>query len=212
MSAHRRCRELLPWYVNGTLGDDEARLVENHLAECDACRRELTRCRAVSDLYDGIEADAPTPHPSRIERLWTRTRAPEPDRPFPWRGLALVEAAALVVVLLVVGWTSRPIEPPTGGAEPAFRTLGAPGRHVDAASFRVVFAPDTPEETLRAVLHSLDARIVDGPSPLGVYTVSVPRRDDLDDWGGLVAKRLRAEDSVLLVEPSTGGPGHAEPP
>jgi anti-sigma factor RsiW len=32
---------LLPWYLNGTLGEDERRQVDQHLSTCAACRAEL---------------------------------------------------------------------------------------------------------------------------------------------------------------------------
>jgi hypothetical protein len=38
---NHRTHDLLPWYVNKTLTPDELREVEAHLAECDACTREL---------------------------------------------------------------------------------------------------------------------------------------------------------------------------
>ncbi|MCK5828497.1 zf-HC2 domain-containing protein [Candidatus Bipolaricaulota bacterium] len=34
-------RELIPWYVNGTLSIDEARHVAAHLSQCEICRDEL---------------------------------------------------------------------------------------------------------------------------------------------------------------------------
>jgi anti-sigma factor RsiW len=34
-------RELIPWYVNGTLSVDEARRVAAHLSQCESCRDEL---------------------------------------------------------------------------------------------------------------------------------------------------------------------------
>lgn len=34
-------RELVPWYVNGTLSEDEARLVAAHISQCESCRDEL---------------------------------------------------------------------------------------------------------------------------------------------------------------------------
>lgn len=36
-------RELIPWYVNGTLSVDEARHVASHLSQCEACREELVQ-------------------------------------------------------------------------------------------------------------------------------------------------------------------------
>lgn len=52
---HTNCRqvpELLPWYLNGSLVEDEARLVESHLAECESCRCELEETVDVWQMVD----------------------------------------------------------------------------------------------------------------------------------------------------------------
>ena len=36
-------RELIPWYVNGTLSAEEARCVAEHLSQCESCRDELVQ-------------------------------------------------------------------------------------------------------------------------------------------------------------------------
>lgn len=41
MNACTSIRELIPWYVNGTLSVEEARHVAEHLSQCDECRDEL---------------------------------------------------------------------------------------------------------------------------------------------------------------------------
>lgn len=48
---HNRTVERLPWLVNGTLDADERREVEEHLADCASCRRELAATREAFDLY-----------------------------------------------------------------------------------------------------------------------------------------------------------------
>ncbi|MBU1049853.1 zf-HC2 domain-containing protein [Candidatus Bipolaricaulota bacterium] len=53
-------RELIPWYANGTLSDDEAQNVAAHIAQCESCRDELIENmqlsmgvrRAFEDLAD----------------------------------------------------------------------------------------------------------------------------------------------------------------
>lgn len=213
MTRTPHCDDLLPWYVNGTLSPEEIRSVESHVEVCAACLRELERCRALAGLYEGIEDSAPAPHPARVERLWARAERSEIPNAFPWRALALVEAAALVLVILGLGWGLRANEPSApADSGPAFRTLGAGSLEGPADDrFRVVFAPETPESDLRELLRTYDARIVDGPSPLGVYTIAVPRSSDLDDWNRLVVERLRGEDPVLFAEPSRRDPAAAEP-
>lgn len=44
--------ELLPWYLNGTLDDQEQRDVRTHLAGCDRCRRALEETRLAWRIYD----------------------------------------------------------------------------------------------------------------------------------------------------------------
>jgi anti-sigma factor RsiW len=44
--------ELLPWYLNGTLDDDERREVHGHLAGCESCRQALEDTRLAWQIYD----------------------------------------------------------------------------------------------------------------------------------------------------------------
>lgn len=51
-------RELIPWYINGSLSVDEARQVAAHLLRCESCRDELAQimrlnievCRAFDEI------------------------------------------------------------------------------------------------------------------------------------------------------------------
>ena len=38
---HEQARELLPWFANGTLDEDQQRGVAEHLRKCGACRSEI---------------------------------------------------------------------------------------------------------------------------------------------------------------------------
>ncbi len=50
MECHRLA-ELLPWYLNGTLADDQRQRLEEHLAGCDRCRREERQAQAALVLF-----------------------------------------------------------------------------------------------------------------------------------------------------------------
>jgi anti-sigma factor RsiW len=66
-----RCRERLPWYAAGTLPLSERAEVEEHLAGCAACRREVALWRAVGSALGEIGAMgemAPEPVSAREER------------------------------------------------------------------------------------------------------------------------------------------------
>lgn len=64
MNACTSIRELIPWYVNGTLSVDEARHVAAHLSQCESCRDELIQAmrldievrRAFSEL-EGMSSE-----------------------------------------------------------------------------------------------------------------------------------------------------------
>ncbi|NOU21058.1 MAG: zf-HC2 domain-containing protein, partial [Methyloglobulus sp.] len=47
-SAHQELSELLPWYVNKTLQRAELKAVEDHLAVCLTCKRELIQLQKLA--------------------------------------------------------------------------------------------------------------------------------------------------------------------
>lgn len=49
---HDQVIELLPWLLNGTLGEGESQAVREHLATCDSCRRALDDTRLAWRVYD----------------------------------------------------------------------------------------------------------------------------------------------------------------
>jgi anti-sigma factor RsiW len=59
MNGCRSIQELLPWYVNGSLSDEEARRVAGHLSHCETCRDELAQVMRlnmeVRRAYEGLE-------------------------------------------------------------------------------------------------------------------------------------------------------------
>ena len=64
MNACNPIRELIPWYVNGSLSAEEARQVAAHLSRCESCRDELTQImrlnievRRAFDELEGIRAE-----------------------------------------------------------------------------------------------------------------------------------------------------------
>lgn len=57
-TSHEAMTELLPWYVNGTLGQDERRAVEEHIGTCRDCRDDVDMLSRVSDA---MRADSPAP-------------------------------------------------------------------------------------------------------------------------------------------------------
>ena len=64
MNACNPIRELIPWYVNGSLSVEEAHQVAAHLSCCESCRDELTQIvrlnvevRRAFDELEGMRAE-----------------------------------------------------------------------------------------------------------------------------------------------------------
>ncbi len=195
---HDQARELLPWFANGTLDDDERKGVADHLRACSGCRSEvesLDRVRRV--VREQPAGDGPDV--GNLDEILSRIDhdAGVPHRKTPVvRWLLIAQAAAIVIlaILLLV-----PDSPRVDGDPQPFRTLSAEPETVPSGAehLRIVFADTTTERQLREILQSVEARIVDGPSPVGAYTLRITDTQDLVS----VVERLRAEPSVRLAEP-----------
>ena len=200
---HGNATELLPWLVNDTLSGTERIRVERHLAECAACRDELEDLRAlhasiaeddadsliarafsrVSTRLDDVETG---PTPKRILRWfatqWRQTR--------PWvRGAVIAQSALLALLTVALVGQSTP---------QYYRTLAAdPARANADNQVVVVFNSALRETELRNLLLDLHARIVDGPSPAGAYTLEVAHGEQ-----GAALAKLRRTGSVVFAEPA----------
>ena len=219
---HQQVWELLPWYVNGTLTGQELHDVEAHLTTCPACQTELTRCHDLAAAVRASEDVAWSPSPAHVARVLARIEAAEARRTWVrdwWQGVCAwglaargmlqttpflvrwtLAAQGVLVVLLasVLVWQMSSVP---GGQ---YRTLSAGNDHVPQSQgqIRVVFAEDITEHELRALLSSVGGTIVQGPSPLGVYTVGLPQPGDRSDLVRL-AQTMRAHPKVRLAEPIT---------
>ncbi|MBI4381332.1 MAG: zf-HC2 domain-containing protein [candidate division NC10 bacterium] len=190
---------LLPWYVNGTLGSDERRAVEDHLATCALCPDELVALLKVQSVLRREGAEAPEPSAALLQKVKGRiAEAPAvTDQSMPgarhqqdrstWAWLAHVvhpalrpgwALAALVLLTVqtavIVGLVARG---PSGGI-PEYRTLTGPPISGQPSGprvrLRVAFVEQAPERSIRAALGELHATIVDGPSAAGFYVIDVP--------------------------------------
>ncbi len=54
---HQEVWELIPWHVNGTLGEEETRQVEAHLAVCPICREEVRNSRRLAAAVGGAAVE-----------------------------------------------------------------------------------------------------------------------------------------------------------
>ncbi len=216
---HQQCWELLPWHVNGTLKGAERALMEAHLGDCLICRREFEYLRklgpvlhAADESDDAIERGLSrtlasieaAQQASRTRRKWAEAFASglrqlaSAFRHSP-PATKLTMAGQFVLIAVLGGlW----LAPPDYTTRPAYETLSAAGLQSmpERARLGVVFREGTQERAVRDLLMKLGARIVDGPSPAGRYTVELPIPPAAVGPGSAVLARLKSDPVVLLAE------------
>lgn len=174
--------ELLPFYLNGTLGPDEKEKVETALAAESDLRVQLAALRVVQSAVQSDDLGG-GPGELGLARL-RRDVGFQRQLPVRRRVLPLAAAFALgaVASALVIGLGRAPGD--------SYRQAGAP---VSANVLVVGFRPEATVAQISDLLLSQDAIISDGPSAIGLYRVSLPEGAD----GAAVAGALRAADSVV---------------
>ena len=194
---HAQADRLLPWYVNGTLDDDERVQVEHHLAECAPCRQEAAWLRAVQEQFaEQADKDEVSPTLRRLHRRVARLHgAPRAASAWHGREKTLAWLAALQAAL-ILGLSVIVLHP----QHDSYRTLSAPGSQ--DALLVVMFDPRTREAQMRELVRSSHARIVGGPTEVGAYVLRVP-----EARSAATRKMLLGSPQVTLVEDLSAG-GH----
>jgi len=203
---------LLPWYLNGTLREDERRQVDQHLSSCAACRVELDELAQLNVELHEVYAAQSAPS-TRIQRAVlsqvqlenSAKRAKSVTGPQWLKGLddwfrsLFVPrwAPALAVLLLVAQfglllWT---MARPTHSDQVTTRGVGSP-----TVRLRVVFLETASERQIRSLVQGLGGRIVNGPTPDGTYIMELPAGDQTAVQKKVDILRSQTE-SVRTVEP-----------
>lgn len=205
---HQQVQSLLPWYVTGTLDEDEAAAVEAHLAECDECRADLATERALGSEVALASMDVDQGWAAMRERIAGAAPAaalptPQSDKVVPLRRKPLLGrrisigwalAAQAAALALVVGGVAATWPAP----DHVYHALGA-APSPQAANAIVIFRPDATERAIRAALTLNSATLVGGPTASDAYVLHVDpaRRAD-------ALASLRANRDVVLAEPIDG--------
>jgi anti-sigma-K factor RskA len=202
-AVHARCWQQLPWWLNGTLLADDARTVEQHVAECTLCATELELQRALQARLrdsDGVTIAPQSAWQKMARRLDDEDEAlarghfkVRPKHVGVWQWA--VVAQALVIVALVA-W--QPM------SQPSYETLTAVADATPTrGSVRVVFRHDVNVDEVNAILRQLSAQIVAGPSEAGVYTLALPTvtQRGNDSEHAAILQRLRSDARIVFAEP-----------
>jgi hypothetical protein len=209
VDAHEKVWELIPWFVNGRLGAEESVTVEAHLTECARCREE---CELQNQIHDRMRNDAAVAFATEAsfrkmeDRLQSSGAALKPRATSGSQRVVMALAAALAlesVALVAWGawsWMGNRTE------EARYVTLSSDGGAVapktNGTLVRVVFAESVALSEVERLLRVTEARVVDGPTERGVYTIELRGATELS------ADRLRAlrgSELVRFAEPVNAG-------
>ena len=139
---HERCSELLLPYAQGSLERAAADRVEQHLAGCDECARELDGLR-------GLRMELPVAELTDLERKRLRTgvragleglqEIPQPSDGWRRRAAPLLAAAATLAIVAVglVVWSGSGTDSPmsTAGRDESVENLEGGGGDTDTDTF-----------------------------------------------------------------------------
>jgi hypothetical protein len=206
---------LLPWYLNGTLREDERRQVDQHLSSCAACRAELDELVQLNiqlhEVYAAQAEAAPQIRRTVFSQVNLETSAKQANSVAGPQWLKGLEdwlrslfvsrwAPALAVTLLVAQlglllWTMTRLT--LSDHQVMSRGLGSP-----TVRLRVVFQDTASERQIRSLLQGMHGRIVDGPTRDGAYIMELPAGDQTAAQKKIDILRGQTE-SVRTVEPVT---------
>jgi anti-sigma factor RsiW len=207
------CREVserIPWYINGTISEDERQRLDAHLLHCANCRNEIAQDRLV---YEVMNVDSGVEHmpAASLKRLRARlddvdaattalpadlTAAEKPGRrPAHWQGLA---AASIVVMAVTIGLLAadRWIQFRARTSAADYYTVTTPAPHAPGEMVRAVFSPTITLVEVQAILDEAGLRIVAGPTEAGVYSLAADSRRPVSSS----LATLRANAKVRFAE------------
>ena len=174
---NERFEELLPWYVNGTLGPEDRAFVETWLDEHPASRSELDWYRS---LQRRVQENAPAV-PATIG-LAKAMRLIQGDRPtfaerigafFGNLGLRPSYAMAALAIVAVQGGVIVSLMSDARNDADEIRALRAV-RVEEGPLLKVSFAPDAKEADIRLLVVQVHGELAGGPGQLGDYYLRVP--------------------------------------
>ena len=179
--------ELLPWYVNQTLGPAEREYVESHLAQCEHCRDEVALMRKMRAQIKQSHVTASNEFGlERLKRDIRREQRPTIGNP-AWLRPALAAGVLLIMVqsaLLINYW------PESSGLVPL-------GEQYNGVVLQVRFVATATEAEISGTLREIDATLVDGPSSLGIYRLKLNIDPNKPQLIGERVHALRAKKTVI---------------
>lgn len=185
--------ELLPFWVNGTLSQDERDMVEAAMAKDPSLRQEAEMLSLVRATMQQ-QSDVQSPGDLGLARL-RRVIEDNPQQVLEGRSrtrryiLSFSSGLAAALALLAVLGNFR-------ASEDVYELASS---NDDAANIVVSFRPDVTQASMASLLQMHELVIVDGPSAIGLYRLSPLDPDaDLEQLAGTLRSETDVFESVDL--------------
>ena len=214
---HQDIIELLPWYANATLNDDERKTVAAHLADCQECAAELKSLTAIRDAVVELGDQVPAPSPRQLHRALAEIENYEESRTQAenrrlgslwnwfgglwsgwWQTPIFARALIAVQALLLVGLGATAIYQ-YRHQNTVYVTSSGPSGPGTGARIVVGFEPGISEQQLRQTIEGIRGEIVGGPSALNLYTVQLQIPREKTEEVDKLLERLRQNRRVVRV-------------
>lgn len=203
---------LLPWYVNGTLSEDDTARVENFLATTNEFDTQIATLR--EDQAEAIAANEAIrgPGPGALDRLMAEIvseDAANPSRASSAAGifasigawlrnlspnhLGLAAAAAALVIFAQAGFLGSGLL--DRGA--TYQTVSGDGASAAGVVLLIEFKPDANIATIAEFLENTDARVVSGPENGTIFKVRIGENKLDQSQREALIKRLTARDELI---------------
>ncbi len=188
-AVHEEILELLPWFVNESLGQKEKDRVMIHLRECPSCRQERDELQKIGAFIQNAgrtekTADWQFSYRKLLARIEEAERNRENTREIgherPSRGWVPFLLAASMMVLAGIYFTRLDQGSPIAPDE--FRTLTVDVRPAGSSrKVAVTFEQPIQAAALRKALIETRSNIVSGPDESGSYILEVVIPADTGD-------------------------------
>ncbi len=182
-------RDALQDLVRGRLSPEEAARLEAEIAGDPQMEADYR-------LVDALNRTDTASHAFPGELGWARlSRAIDREKPRAlWRRDVPLWQVAAILAIALFGWQFA-VAPHLGGGAPERYVTATEGAARAGPTLRVAFTPTGTEGSIRSLLREAGARIVDGPTAIGIYTLAFENGGQRD----AAATRFAASPSLIEI-------------
>ncbi|MFT5111401.1 MAG: anti-sigma-K factor RskA [Parasphingorhabdus sp.] len=181
--------KLFPWYVNGTLNDDERQQVEDHLQANPEAVTQVDFLRKVRESVKQEDVGSPGEFGLRsLQRQIKAQKQTVTKVPTSQKGWKMAAAVAGLVVMIQGSILFENYQQPD-----QYTPLSV---SADIPLVQVIFQETATEVQIRSLLQTVGASIASGPGALGIYRLKLDFYQSTDDINKALDE-LRAAENVV---------------